>query len=64
MFNAIGAINKCITASLVGVTEVININMESAKALSRTGNVYAHQFEADANIQLEQRKVLLAEPIN
>ena len=59
MFKAIGAINKCITASVTGFTEVITINVDSLKVISQTGNVYAKQFEQDANYQLEQRKIKL-----
>ena len=61
MFKAIGAINKCITASVSGLTEVITINVDSLKVLSQTGNVYAKQFEQDANYQLAERKVKLIE---
>lgn len=61
MFKAIGAINKCIAASAAGLTEVIIINVDSLKVISQTGNVYAKQFEADANFQLEQRKIKLIE---
>jgi len=59
MFKAIGAINKCITAFVAGFTEVITINVDSLKVISQTGNVYAKQFEADANYQLEKRKIKL-----
>ena len=61
MFKAIGAINKCITASVTGFTEVITINVDSLKVISQTGNVYAKQFEQDANYQLAQRKNTLIE---
>ena len=61
MFKAIGAINKCITASVSGFTEVITINVDSLKVISQTGNVYAKQFEQDANYQLAERKVKLIE---
>ena len=61
MFGAIGAINKCITASIGGLTEVITINVDSLKIISKTGNAYAQQFEADANIQLEKRRIQLLE---
>ena len=61
MFKAIGAINRCITAFVAGFTEVITINVDSLKVISQTGNVYAKQFEQDANYQLEQRKNKLIE---
>jgi hypothetical protein len=61
MFKAIGAINRCITAFVAGFTEVITINVDSLKVISQTGNVYAKQFEQDANYQLEQRKIQLIE---
>ena len=64
MFKAIGAINKCITESVTGFTEVITINVDSLKVISQTGNVYAKQFEQDANYQLEQRKIEIIEEAN
>ena len=48
-------------SSLGGLTEVITINVDSLKIISQTGNVYARQFEADANVQLEKRKLQLLE---
>ena len=61
MFGAIGAINKCITASLGGLTDVITINVDSLKIISQTGNLYAKQFEADANVELHKRQTMLLE---
>ena len=47
-----------------GLTEVITINVDSLKIISQTGNVYAKQFEQDANYQLEQRKIEIIEVAN
>ena len=64
MFKLIGVLTDCLRGTVVKAVEVIDVNLNSCLALSRTGNKYALQFEADADIELEKRKVLLAEETN
>ena len=56
MFKTIGAINQCVTATAIGATEIITINLDSLKSLSRTGNKVAEQFEAEQDIQLAKKR--------
>ena len=64
MFKLIGVLNDCLKGTIVKAVEVIDVNLESCLIFSKTGNKYAQQFEADADIELEKRKVLLAEATN
>lgn len=64
MFKLIGVFNRCLSVTIVKAAEVIDVNLDSCLTLSRTGNKYAQQFEADAEIELEKRRALLAEPVN
>ena len=64
MFKLIGVLNDCLKGTIVKAVEVIDVNLDSCLALSRTGNKYAQQFEADADIELEKRKALLIEETN
>jgi hypothetical protein len=64
MFKLIGVLNDCLKGTIVKAVEVIDVNLDSCLALSRTGNKYAQQFEADADIELEKRKALLIEGTN
>ena len=61
MFKLIGVLNDCLRGTIVKAVEVIDVNLDSCLALSRTGNKYAQQFEQDANYQLEQRRIELSE---
>jgi len=61
MFKLIGVLNDCLKGTIVKAVEVIDVNLDSCLALSRTGNKYAQQFDADADIELEKRKALLIE---
>ena len=64
MFKLMGVLNSCLSGTVIKAAEVIDVNLESCLALSRTGNNYAQQFEADANIELEKRKAKLIEATN
>ena len=64
MFKLVGVLNSCLSSTIVKAVEVIDVNLESCLIFSKTGNKYAQQFEADADIELEKRKVLLAEATN
>ena len=64
MFKLIGVLNSCLRGTIVKAVEVIDVNLDSCLAFSRTGNKYAQQFEADAYIELEKRKALLVEATN
>ena len=64
MFKLIGVLNDCLRGTIVKAVEVIDVNLDSCLALSRTGNKYAQQFEADADIELQKRKTLLVEETN
>ena len=64
MFKLIGVLNSCLSGTVIKAAEVIDVNLESCLALSRTGNNYAQQFEVDANIELEKRKAKLVEATN
>ena len=64
MFKLIGVLNSCLSGTIVKAVEVIDVNLDSCLALSRTGNKYAQQFEADADIELEKRKIELVEATN
>ena len=64
MFKLIGVLNSCLSGTIVKAVEVIDVNLDSCLALSRTGNKYAQQFEADADIELEKRKTELIEATN
>jgi hypothetical protein len=58
MFKLVGVLNDCLKGTIVKAVEVIDVNLESCLTLSRTGNKYAQQFEADADIELEKRKTI------
>ena len=64
MFKLIGVLNDCLKGTIVKAVEVIDVNLESCLIFSKTGNKYAQQFEADADIELEKRKALLIEQTN
>ena len=64
MFKLVGVLNDCLKGTIVKAVEVIDVNLDSCLALSRTGNKYAEQFEADADIELEKRKTELIEAAN
>ena len=64
MFKLMGVLNDCLKGTIVKAVEVIDVNLDSCLALSRTGNKYAQQFEADADIELEKRKTVLIEAAN
>ena len=64
MFKLIGVLNDCLKGTIVKAVEVIDVNLDSCLALSRTGNKYAQQFEADADIELAKRQALLTEETN
>ena len=64
MFRLIGVLNDCLKGTIVKAVEVIDVNLDSCMALSRTGNKYAQQFEADADIELAKRQALLIEETN
>ena len=64
MFKLIGVLTNCLKGTVEKAVEVIDVNLDSCLALSRTGNKYAQQFEADADIELEKRKALLLEETN
>ena len=64
MFKLVGVLNDCLKGTIVKAVEVIDVNLDSCLALSRTGNKYAQQFEADADIELEKRKTVLIEAAN
>ena len=64
MFKLIGVLNDCLKGTIVKAVEVIDVNLDSCLALSRTGNKYGQQFEADADIELEKRKTVLIEAAN
>ena len=64
MFKLIGVLNTCLSGTIVKAVEVIDVNLESCLTLSRTGNKYAQQFEADADIELQKRKTELIEATN
>jgi hypothetical protein len=61
MFKLVGVLNECLKGTIVKAVEVIDVNLDSCLALSRTGNKYAEQFEADADIELQKRKTELIE---
>ena len=61
MFKLVGVLNDCLKGTIVKAVEVIDVNLDSCLALSRTGNKYAEQFEADADIELQKRKTVLIE---
>ena len=61
MFKLIGVVNKCLTSTITKATAIIDINLDSGLALSRTGNNYAKQFENDAMLQLKERRAMLVE---
>ena len=61
MFKLVGVLNDCLKGTIVKAVEVIDVNLEPCLALSRTGNKYAQQFEADAEIELNKRKTVLIE---
>ena len=61
MFKLIGVLNNCLSGTIVKAVAVIDVNLDSCLTLSRTGNKYAQQFEADADIELEKQKTLLIE---
>ena len=61
MFKLIGVLNSCLSGTIVKAVAVIDLNLDSCLTFSRTGNKYAQQFEADADIELEKRKALLVE---
>ena len=61
MFKLVGVLNDCLKGTIVKAVEVIDVNLDSCLALSRTGNKYAEQFEADADIELQKRKTKLVE---
>ena len=64
MFKLMGVLTSCLKGTVVKAVEVIDVNLDSCLALSRTGNNYAQQFEVDANIELEKRKAKLIEQTN
>ena len=64
MFKLVGVLNDCLKGTIVKAVEVIDVNLDSCLALSRTGNKYAQQFEADADIELEKSKTKLVEATN
>ena len=64
MFKLVGVLNDCLKGTIVKAVEVIDVNLDSCLALSRTGNKYAQQFEADADIELAKRQALLIEETN
>ena len=64
MFKLIGVLNSCLSSTIVKAVEVIDVNLESCLIFSKTGNKYAQQFEADADIELEKRKAILVEATN
>jgi len=64
MFKLIGILTDCLKGTIVKAVDVIDVNLDSCLALSRTGNKYAQQFDADADIELEKRKALLIEETN
>ena len=64
MFKLMGVLNSCLSGTVIKAAEVIDVNLESCLALSRTGNKYAQQFETDADIELEKRKTELIEATN
>ena len=64
MFKLMGVLNSCLSGTVIKAAEVIDVNLDSCLALSRTGNKYAQQFETDADIELEKRKAKLIEQIN
>ena len=64
MFKLIGVLNNCLQGTVVKAVEVIDVNLDSCLALSRTGNKYALQFETDADIELEKSKTKLVEETN
>ena len=64
MFKLVGVLNNCLQGTVVKAVEVIDVNLDSCLALSRTGNKYAEQFEADADIELQKRKTVLIEATN
>jgi hypothetical protein len=49
MFKLMRVLNSCLSGTIVKAVEVIDINLDSCLTLSRTGNKYAQQFEADAH---------------
>ena len=64
MFKLVGVLNDCLKGTIVKAVEVIDVNLDSCLALSRTGNNYAKQFEADANSELEKSRAQLIEETN
>ena len=64
MFKLVGVLNNCLKGTIVKAVEVIDVNLNSCLALSRTGEKYAQQFEIDADIELEKRKTVLVEATN
>ena len=64
MFKLVWVLNYCLKGTIVKAVEVIDVNLDSCLALSRTGNKYAQQFETDADIELEKRKTVLVEATN
>ena len=64
MFKLVGVLNDCLKGTIVKAVEVIDVNLNSCLALSRTGEKYAQQFEIDADIELEKRKTVLVEATN
>ncbi len=64
MFKLIGVLTNCLKGTIEKALEVIDVNLDSCLALSRTGNRYAQQFETDADIELEKRKAMLVEATN
>ena len=63
MFKLIGVLNSCLSGTVVKAVEVIDVNLDSCLTLSGTGNKYAQQFVADADIELEKRKTKLVEEL-
>jgi hypothetical protein len=64
MFKLMGVLTSCLKGTVVKAVEVIDVNLDSCLAISRTGNKYALQFETDADIELEKRKTELIEATN
>jgi hypothetical protein len=48
MFKLMGVLTNCLKGTVVKAVEVIDVNLDSCLAISRTGNKYALQFETDA----------------
>ena len=64
MFKLIGVLTNCLRGTVVKAVEVIDVNLDSCLALSRTGQKYALNFETEADRELAKSRAELIEETN